>query len=176
LFFTRPTIKDIFSDNFAPNVALFTLFLFIALVTLSQWLIHARKTRKSILSLNKEWKRLFRHLTDRKHRFISLTITAFLILLGNVSILVLCADALEIHISYVDAVVALSAGVFVGGLLPTPGGLGGVEAGTVSTLVLLGFDGAEATSIALLFRTITYWQPLIPGTLSYLYLRERKLI
>ena len=101
---------------------------------------------------------------------------ALLILTGGVVIILLCSKALEVNISMSDALIALSVGVFIGGVLPTPGGVGGVEAGIASTLMFLGYSPTEATSIAILFRAITYWQPLIPGTIAYFYLRKKKLL
>lgn len=176
LFATQPRINSIFREKLTTSSVIFVVLMVIGIITLTQWLLHARQTRSSILKVNKQWKTLFKYLSRNPHNLFGLYGIALLILIGNVSILILSARALGLHLSFIDSLVALSAGVFVGGILPTPGGLGGVEAGTASMLLLLGFGATESTSIALLFRTITYWQPLIPGTLAYFYLRERKLL
>jgi len=152
------------------------LIIIIASISIFQWLSHARKTRSTIKKLNRHWKHLFEILLKKPQKIFGLFGIAVLITLGHSTMLILSGDALNVHIHLVDAIIALSAGVLIGGAIPTPGGLGAVEAGTISALILLGYGSTEATSVALLFRTATYWQPLLPGIISYLYLREKKLL
>ena len=109
-------------------------------------------------------------------RVLCVLFIGILIALIHTFMLDLSAFALNTSLSITDALLALSFGIVVGSVFPTPGGVGGVEAGITGALIVLGYDGATAASIAVLFRVATYWQPLIPGTLSYLYLRERKLL
>ena len=62
------------------------------------------------------------------------------------------------------------AGAIIGSAVPTPGGLGGVEAALSAGLVAAGLDASVAVSSVLLFRLCTYWLP-IPfgwGSLNYL--------
>lgn len=174
--FYKPEIHTQLFDSISSSTYMFIALLAIGLVVMCFWLYHFRSIRKSVIRVEKQFFKLFKFLKKHPRRILSLFLIAFIILLGNVLILQLCGDALRISISPSDAVVALSIGVLIGGLLPTPGGLGGVEAGIAASLTLLGFGAQEATSSALLFRTVTYWQPLLPGVVAYLYLRERKLI
>jgi hypothetical protein len=87
---------------------------------------------------------------------------------------ILAGKAISQDVPLTYATIALSAGVTIGGILPTPGGLGGVEAGIFSTLLALGYDAQSATTIAILYRSATYWQPLLPGTIAYFYLKSKK--
>ncbi len=67
-------------------------------------------------------------------------------------------------------------GSAIGSILPTPGGLGGVEAALTAGLTAAGLPGAVAVSAVLLFRLLTFWLP-VPfgwGALSYLE-REQAL-
>lgn len=143
---------------------------------LFELLIHTRNGAKPLRKLSKEWRSQISLLSSEPRRAVALTAIALVILTANILILLLCARATGVSLRVDDAVIALSIGVFVGGILPTPGGLGGVEAGTASALIALGHDATISTTIAVLFRMVTYWQPLIPGIISYLYLREKKLI
>jgi uncharacterized membrane protein YbhN (UPF0104 family) len=64
---------------------------------------------------------------------------------------------------------------FLGALanaLPLPGGLGGVEAGTIG--VFLAFDTHASLAIlaVLSYRLISFWLPTIPGAVAYLQLRR----
>ncbi|WP_328519864.1 lysylphosphatidylglycerol synthase transmembrane domain-containing protein [Kribbella sp. NBC_00359] len=59
-------------------------------------------------------------------------------------------------------------------LLPfTPGGLGFVEAGLVTTLTLAGVPGGDALAATLLYRIVSYWLPLLAGGVAYLLFRHR---
>lgn len=148
----------------------------ISILAIGLWLLHANKTRNAILKLNRQWKNQIAIILKNPAMLLKLISIALLTLISNALILWFCAYALQIHISLSDALLALSAGVFIGGILPTPGGIGAVEAGITAVLIVFGYSASESTSIALLFRAITYIQPLIPGTIAYIYLRRRKLL
>jgi uncharacterized protein (TIRG00374 family) len=54
------------------------------------------------------------------------------------------------------------------GMIPiTPGGLGFVEAGLSSTLVLAGVGAADSVLATLAYRLASYWLPLIAGAFAY---------
>ncbi len=176
ILFIEPDIALLLNvNNTLPTLAGFLLLVLVSISTY-QWLLHAKKTRKSVLKLVEKWNSQLTIIRRRPLLFAQLVVVALLILTGYVVVLLLSSYALDIQIDIADALVALSVGVLVGGILPTPGGVGGVEAGVASTLIFLGLSPSEATSIALLFRAITYWQPLIPGTIAYFYLRRKKLL
>nr|WP_130442885.1 lysylphosphatidylglycerol synthase domain-containing protein [Streptomyces sp. BK239] len=51
-------------------------------------------------------------------------------------------------------------------LVPTPGGIGSLDAALVVALVAAGAPAAAATAAVLAYRIITVWLPLVPGTLT----------
>jgi len=53
----------------------------------------------------------------------------------------------------------------VGSAVPTPGGVGGLEAALTAALLGAGVAGATAAAIVVLFRLATYWLPTVPGWL-----------
>jgi uncharacterized protein (TIRG00374 family) len=59
----------------------------------------------------------------------------------------------------------------LGNLVPLPGGIGGVEAGLVGTLVLYGEPALTATAAVLLYRVIELWIPAVLGTVAFAQLR-----
>lgn len=69
------------------------------------------------------------------------------------------------------AVVYLT-GSAIGSAVPTPGGLGAVEAALSAGLTAAGLPGAKALSAVLLFRTLTFWLPVPLGWLSMNYLQR----
>ncbi len=60
----------------------------------------------------------------------------------------------------------------LGGLIPIPGGIGGVDAGLVGTLVLYKVQLTAATSAVLAYRAIALWVPAILGAAAFVGLRR----
>jgi uncharacterized protein (TIRG00374 family) len=62
----------------------------------------------------------------------------------------------------------------VAGIVPSPGGLGGVEAALVALLVALtAFTAAEAYAVALVYRVASYWFAIAAGGIATLYVIRR---
>ncbi|MGA9875795.1 MAG: lysylphosphatidylglycerol synthase transmembrane domain-containing protein [Solirubrobacteraceae bacterium] len=60
----------------------------------------------------------------------------------------------------------------LGGLIPVPGGIGGVDAGLVGTLVLYNVSLAPATAAVLAYRAIALWIPAMLGAIAFVALRR----
>ena len=60
--------------------------------------------------------------------------------------------------------------------VPTPGGVGAIEAALVFVLTRAGVPEAEAWAATLLFRLVNYWLPTIPGYLALRYSERRELV
>ncbi len=60
----------------------------------------------------------------------------------------------------------------LGGLLPLPGGIGGVDGGLIGTLVLYGVALTPATAAVLGYRAIALWVPSVVGVIAFLSLRR----
>jgi uncharacterized protein (TIRG00374 family) len=60
----------------------------------------------------------------------------------------------------------------LGGLLPLPGGLGGIDGGLLGTLVLYGTAVAPTVAAVLAYRLILFWLPLVVGAVAFLSLRR----
>jgi uncharacterized protein (TIRG00374 family) len=58
-------------------------------------------------------------------------------------------------------------------LLPLPGGVGGVEGGMIGALLAFGSSGSAAVLAVLTYRAISFWLPMLPGSIAYLQLRYR---
>ncbi len=64
---------------------------------------------------------------------------------------------------------------FVGQLanvIPLPGGVGGVEGGTIGALIAFGAPASVALLGVLAYRLISFWLPTAPGALAYVRLRR----
>jgi uncharacterized membrane protein YbhN (UPF0104 family) len=60
----------------------------------------------------------------------------------------------------------------IANVIPIPGGIGGVEGGTIGALIAFGAPGALAVLGVLAYRLISFWLPTAPGGLAYIRLRQ----
>jgi uncharacterized protein (TIRG00374 family) len=60
----------------------------------------------------------------------------------------------------------------LGGLIPVPGGIGGVDAGLVGTLALYHVSLASAAGAVLAYRAIALWVPAVVGAGAFVLLRR----
>ena len=60
----------------------------------------------------------------------------------------------------------------LGGLIPVPGGIGGIDAGLVGTFVLYGVSITSAASAVLAYRAIALWVPALLGAVAFVLLRR----
>jgi glycosyltransferase 2 family protein len=84
------------------------------------------------------------------------------------SIFYLTSLAVGASLTAWEVLIICSLGIIVGTAVPTPGGLGGVEAGLVAGSIAYGQSASVALAAALLFRLLTYWLPLIPGFVLFM--------
>jgi uncharacterized protein (TIRG00374 family) len=60
----------------------------------------------------------------------------------------------------------------LGGLLPLPGGLGGIDGGLIGTLIVYGTPAAATAAAVLVYRVILFWLPLLVGAVAFRSLRR----
>ncbi|MGH2965533.1 MAG: flippase-like domain-containing protein [Solirubrobacterales bacterium] len=60
----------------------------------------------------------------------------------------------------------------LGGLLPIPGGIGGIDGGLIGTLIVYGAPAAATAAAVLAYRVILFWLPLIAGGIAFSALRR----
>ena len=84
-----------------------------------------------------------------------------------------CVAAFGRSVPIASIAVVYLTGSAIGSVVPTPGGLGGVEAALTAGLTAAGLPGAVAVSSVLLFRLLTFWFPVPVGWAALSYL-ERK--
>ena len=87
-----------------------------------------------------------------------------------------CVLALGGHIALTSAAVVYLTGSALGAVVPTPGGLGAVEAALAAGLTATGLPAATAVSAVLLFRLLTFWLPVPVGWAALSYLQRRDVL
>lgn len=60
----------------------------------------------------------------------------------------------------------------MGGLLPLPGGIGGIDGGLIGTLIVYGAPAAGTTAAVLAYRVVLFWLPLLVGAVAFVSLRR----
>lgn len=80
------------------------------------------------------------------------------------------------HIPLASIAVVYLAGNAAGSFIPTPGGIGAVETALSLALAGAGMHAAQAITAVLLFRTVTFWLPVLAGWVSLHYLQRRDVL
>jgi uncharacterized membrane protein YbhN (UPF0104 family) len=60
----------------------------------------------------------------------------------------------------------------LGGLLPLPGGVGGIDGGLIGTLIVFGAPAAQTAAAVFAYRLILFWLPLSIGGLAFFSLKR----
>lgn len=96
----------------------------------------------------------------------------------GVSALGLATTLSAFHVSYslVPVLAVFVVGTTIGQLLPTPGGLGAVEAALVAGLTAIGIGSAVAVAAVLASRLLTFWLPAAPGVVMFRVLQQREIV
>src|SRR5215475_5267972 len=87
-----------------------------------------------------------------------------------------CIRALGGSLPLASTAVVYLTGAALGSAVPTPGGLGAVEAALSAALTAAGLPGATSVSAVLLFRTLTFWLPIPVGWGAFNYLERHDYI
>jgi uncharacterized membrane protein YbhN (UPF0104 family) len=60
----------------------------------------------------------------------------------------------------------------LGGALPLPGGLGGIDGGLIGTLIVYGTPAAPTAAAVIVYRVVVFWLPLLLGAAAFTSLRR----
>jgi glycosyltransferase 2 family protein len=101
---------------------------------------------------------------------------ALLLSLCYILCLAACVAAFGRSVPIASIGVVYLTGSAIGSILPTPGGLGGVEAALTAGLTAAGLPGAVAVSSVLLFRLLTFWLPVPFGWVALSYLEREQAL
>jgi glycosyltransferase 2 family protein len=97
----------------------------------------------------------------------ALLVTAAYMLCLQTSVL-----ALGGSVPFVSIAIVYLTGSAIGSAVPTPGGLGAVEAALSAGLTAAGLPAITAVSAVLLYRTVTFWLPVPIGWAALTYLQR----
>ena len=105
----------------------------------------------------------FRDLGQRPGKVVELFGGALFAKLSTVTAFVVSVHAFGVDMSFARAGALYMVANTIGSAVPTPGGVGGIEAALTAALISAGVADATAASIVLFFRLFTFWLPTVPG-------------
>ncbi len=141
----------------------------LAVAALAGLFFGRRRVQKALVGVRKQ-------LLSYRRRPASLVAalsTSLALTACNVSALYFCAHSLNVHLPFAVVMLVFTFGLSAGSAVPTPGGLGGFEAGLAAGFVAYGISPAPALAIALLYRLISYWLPLLVGAAAFAFCESR---
>jgi glycosyltransferase 2 family protein len=101
---------------------------------------------------------------------------ALLLTVAYILCLAACVKAFHGSAAFAGIAVVYLTGSALGSIIPTPGGIGAVEAALTAGLVAAGLHGTEAASAVLLFRLLTFWLPVPFGWAALNYLERQDVL
>jgi len=138
-------------------------------------LIHSKKYIDRIKKGSLELWQNFKNYKNQPWKVVGGIVFNGLGSLTGITTLFICCHAVGLNVNYAQAILTYTLGNIVGSLVPTPGGLGGAEAGLYGGLVFFGYNADQSLIAVLIYRLISYWLPILPGYLMYRHLRKTVL-
>ena len=169
--------RNAFSAVAAPRLPQKTawLLLFVLAVTVVALYVAQHFRHKIVLALRQFIVQLVSFRTRKARLAIAFGASTCLVLL-NVLSLMFAVRAVHGNVNFAVALAVFTSGLIVGTLTPTPGGLGGAEAGLVAALIAYGIPLRTAIAAAVLYRIISYWFALILGGTAFVVVDRRKYL
>lgn len=155
----------------AGNFVLFVASVIV--VALILWVVFYQRYRAQLLRNVQSFGRQLLTYRHRPKRLLAGLCCSIGLTLSNVLSLWFCVLAMHISLPFIAVLIIFSFGMALGAATPTPGGLGGVEAGLVAGLVAYNVDSAAALAAVLVYRLISYWLPLAAGATALVISQRR---
>jgi uncharacterized protein (TIRG00374 family) len=154
-------------------VAMFSGLIIVLLLCCLVWIFRAHIQLTGFLQQTLQ---AFRSFKGRKQALSMSLLFALLNTSFHISALWCMMRAFHVDIDPLTALFILTGGVAAASLTPTPGGLGGSEAGLTAGMIAYGIEPSLALVIALSYRLVSYWLPIIPGIFAFLLAQRRGLL
>ena len=109
----------------------------------------------------------------RPGRLLAALTSSTALTISNLMCLWFSALAVGVHVGLVAILLVFTFGIALGSVAPTPGGLGGVEAGLVAGLIAYHVPANQALAAVLIFRLINYWFSFLLGAGAFVLAQRR---
>jgi uncharacterized membrane protein YbhN (UPF0104 family) len=136
----------------------------------------SRRVRAGLAAAGRSTVSLVQHARRRPAMVAAGVVGAALLTLTHVLAFAFCLTAVGGHASLLSLTLIYLAAASAGSLIPTPGGVGAVEAALIAGLSATGVALPVATAASLLSRLISVWLLAIPGWIALAGMRRRGLL
>jgi len=134
-----------------------------------------RRLRQSVVDFSKKIIESLKLYRSKKLALLGAGLCLAGLTLCNVAVFAAASHMVDIKLGFAAFFAIYTVGVATGAAVPTPGGLGGVEAGLLAGLIASGAESTPALAAVLAFRLTTFWLPLVLGAAAFFYARSRRL-
>jgi glycosyltransferase 2 family protein len=150
----------------------------LAALALTGWLAArlSRRVRTALAALGRGQLALLQHARRHPGKVAAGVLASAALTLFHVLAFAACVTAAGGSLPLVTLAAVYLGAATAGSLIPTPGGIGPVEAALVAGLTAAGMPLPAATAAALLSRLVSVWLPAIPGLVAAAALRRRALL
>lgn len=114
----------------------------------------------------------FKKYRERRNDLVISTVAGVIAPVLGVFVVEACAKALGLELTFVQSFLIYALGTLMANIIPTPGGIGGAEAGFYAGFIVFGFSSSDALAAAVLYRIVTFWIPVFPGAYFFVDLKK----
>jgi uncharacterized membrane protein YbhN (UPF0104 family) len=136
----------------------------------------SERVRRALLEAKASAARLARHARRNPARALGGLLASAALTLTHILAFAACVAAAGGHLPVLTLAAIYLGAATAGSLLPTPGGIGGVEAALIAGLTAAGVPMPVATAATILSRLVAVWLPAIPGWWTAFRLRQAGLL
>jgi uncharacterized membrane protein YbhN (UPF0104 family) len=158
------------------TVGAIALVLAVALATVLLAGRRSERVRRALLEARASAARLARHVRWHPARALGGLLASAALTLTHILAFAACVAAAGGHLPVLTLAAIYLGAATAGSLLPTPGGIGGVEAALIAGLTAAGVPMPVATAATVLSRLVAVWLPAIPGWWTAFRLRQAGLL
>jgi glycosyltransferase 2 family protein len=158
------------------TVGAIALGLAVALIVALLAARRSERARRALLEARASTARLARHARSHPAQALGGLLASAALTLTHILAFAACVTAAGGHLPVLTLAAIYLGAATAGSLLPTPGGIGGVEAALIAGLTAAGVSMPVATAATVLSRLVAVWLPAIPGWWAALRLRQAGLL
>lgn len=180
LFFAACATGFSAAPSMSVTISEFVLYLGIGLSFIVFFLLffvfHTVRSKGRLTTFIKNVGRTISKFRTRKLALLRAYVCSILNTSLHVLALTLVLRAFDIDLSIITSLIVLTGGVAAATVTPTPGGVVGAEAAITATLIAYDVHSGTALAAALSYRFVSYWLPILPGVIAFLYIQKRRYI
>jgi undecaprenyl-diphosphatase len=154
-------------------------YLVIGMLIVTSLVITLATVRKLRDAVNKQvlaFIESIRNITTPARELALASAASFAVTIAYITCLYAAFRAFDIPLGITAAIFVYASAVIARSAVPTPGGLGPLEAAMIAAMVGLGAGKEEAFGAVILYRLATFWLPIPFSLLAYKHVNSKKLI